>query len=159
MPYVVVFKLCKFFCFRRLVPKERRRHHTAPHNNLIMKSLSQLPIYDKELETFEPNSRRARDDMDMERALRQRINAPDIVRSTLGNKELKYNENTIDTILGTPNKIYIPERYIPEQLPQLSVEEQQHRLRKVESIKKMLSDSAVISSSTANLAASGNTIA
>lgn len=83
----------------------------------------------------------------MERALRQRNDTPDVVRSTLSSKELKYNESTIDNILGTPNKISIPERYIPEQLPQLSPEEQQHRLRKVESIKKMLSDTTILSSS------------
>lgn len=59
---------------------------------------------------------RARDDLDMERALRPRINAPDVVRSTLSQKELKYNESTIDQLLGTPNKILIPERYIPEQV-------------------------------------------
>lgn len=135
---------------RRAVPKEKRRHHTAPNNNLIMKSLNQLPIeddFDKML-----MSRRARDDLDMERALRQKIDAPDVVRSTLSNKELKYNENTIDNILGTPNKITIPERYVPEQLPKLSVEEEEHRLRKVESIKKMLSDTTILSSSSLNLA-------
>lgn len=59
---------------------------------------------------------KARDDLDMERALRPRINAPDVVRSTLSHKELKYNESTIDQLLGTPNKIVIPERYIPEQV-------------------------------------------
>jgi len=96
------------------------------------------------------NTRRARDDLDMERALRQRIDAPDVVRSTLSNKELKYNESTIDNLLGTPNKINIPERYIPEKLPQLSTEEQEHRLRKVESIKKMLSDTAIISGTSNN---------
>ncbi|XP_018325993.1 uncharacterized protein LOC108737573 isoform X7 [Agrilus planipennis] len=137
---------------RRAVPKEKRRHYTAPNNDLIMKSLNQLPTDDKAFDKLDLNSRRARDDLDMERALRQRIDTPDVVRSTLSNKELKYNENTIDNILGTPNKIFIPERYIPEQLPQLSFEEQQHRLRKVESIKKMLSDTTVISGSSANLA-------
>lgn len=136
---------------RRSVPKEKRRHHTAPHNNLIMKSLNQLPTDDSEFDKALVNTKRARDDLDMERALRQRIDAPDVVRSTLSNKELKYNENTIDNILGTPNKIRIPERYIPEQLPQLSAEEQEHRLRKVESIKKMLSDT-IITSNTVNLA-------
>lgn len=136
---------------RRSVPKEKRRHHTAPHNNLIMKSLNQLPTDDSEFDRALVNTKRARDDLDMERALRQRIDAPDVVRSTLSNKELKYNENTIDNILGTPNKIRIPERYIPEQLPQLSAEEQEHRLRKVESIKKMLSDT-IITSNTVNLA-------
>lgn len=136
---------------RRVVPKEKRRHHTAPHNNLIMKSLNQLSTDDSEFDKALVNTKRARDDLDMERALRQRIDTPDVVRSTLSNKELKYNENTIDNILGTPNKIRIPERYIPEQLPQLSAEEQEHRLRKVESIKKMLSDT-IITSNTVNLA-------
>lgn len=59
---------------------------------------------------------RARDDLDMERALRPRINAPDVVRSTLSQKELKFNENMIDQLLGAPNKIFIPERYVPEQV-------------------------------------------
>lgn len=136
---------------RRAVPKEKRRHYTAPHNNMIMKSFHQLPTDDNAFDKMILNTRRARDDLDMERALRQRIDAPDVVRSTLSNKELKYNENTIDNILGTPNKINIPERYIPEQLPQLSAEEQEHRLRKVESIKKMLSDTAILSGSSKNL--------
>lgn len=61
-------------------------------------------------------SARSRDDLDMERALRPRLNAPDVVRSTMSHKDFKYNENTIDSILGTPNKIVIPERYIPEQV-------------------------------------------
>lgn len=135
---------------KRVIPKEKRRHYTAPHNNLIMKSLNQLPTDDNSFEKLGLDSRRARDDLDMERALRQKIDAPDVVRSTLSNKELKYNENTIDNILGTPNKISIPERYIPEQLPQLSAEEQEHRQRKVESIKKMLSDTTIISGSAAN---------
>nr|XP_023015064.1 uncharacterized protein LOC111504637 isoform X2 [Leptinotarsa decemlineata] len=136
---------------RRAVPKERRRHYTAPHNHLIMKSFNQLPTDNDAFNKMVMNTRRARDDLDMERALRQRIDAPDVVRSTLSSKELKYNENTIDNLLGTPNKINIPERYIPEQLPQLSAEEQEYRLRKVESIKKMLSDTAIISTSSTNL--------
>lgn len=139
---------------RRAVPKEKRRHYTAPHNNMIMKSFHQLPTDDNAFDKMILNTRRARDDLDMERALRQRIDAPDVVRSTLSNKELKYNENTIDNILGMPNKINIPERYIPEQIPQLSAEEQEHRLRKVESIKKMLSDTAILSGSSKNI--SGN---
>uniref|UniRef100_V9IDA2 Uncharacterized protein n=1 Tax=Apis cerana TaxID=7461 RepID=V9IDA2_APICE len=86
---------------------------------------------------------RARDDLDMERALRPRINAPDVVRSTLSHKELKYNESTIDQLLGTPNKIVIPERYIPEQTPELTAEEQEQRLKKAEAIRKMLSETTV----------------
>lgn len=136
---------------RRAVPKEKRRHYTAPHDQSILQSIQQLP---SDMDAFDKhgiNSRRARDDLDMERALRQRIDAPDVVRSTLINTELKYNERTIDDLLGTPSKINIPERYIPEQLPQLSVEEQEYRLRKVESIKKMLSDTTFISTSSTNL--------
>lgn len=139
---------------KRPIPKEKRRHYTAPHNNLIMKSLNQLPTDDNGFDKNDLDTRRARDDLDMERALRQKIDAPDVVRSTLSSKELKYNENTIDNILGTPNKISIPERYIPEQLPQLSAEEKEQRQRKVESIKKMLSDTAIISGSSAGNAAS-----
>lgn len=75
----------------------------------------------------------------MEVALRPRINAPDIVRSALGPRE-KISENTIDNLFGAPNKIFIPERYIPEQAPELSPEEKRRRQEKVEAIKKMLSD-------------------
>lgn len=62
---------------------------------------------------FQNTNWRARDDLDMEVALRPRINAPDVVRSALGQGE-KISENTIDNLLLAPNKIVIPERYIPE---------------------------------------------
>lgn len=75
----------------------------------------------------------------MEVALRPRINAPDVVRSALGPRE-KISENTIDNLFGAPNKILIPERYIPEQAPELSPEEKRRRQEKVEAIKKMLSE-------------------
>lgn len=75
----------------------------------------------------------------MEVALRPRINAPDVVRSALGPRE-KISENTIDNLFGAPNKILIPERYIPEQAPELSPEEKKRRQEKVEAIKRMLSD-------------------
>lgn len=58
---------------------------------------------------------RARDDLDMEVALRPRINAPDVVRSALGHRE-KISENSIDKLFAAPSKILIPERYIPEQV-------------------------------------------
>jgi hypothetical protein len=75
----------------------------------------------------------------MDLALRPRMNAPDIVRSALGTRD-KISENTIDNLFGAPNKIVIPERYIPEQTPELSPEEKRRRQEKVEAIKKMLSD-------------------
>lgn len=77
----------------------------------------------------------------MEVALRPRINAPDVVRSALAPREkMKISENTIDKLFGAPNKILIPERYIPEQTPELSPEEKRRRQEKVEVIKKMLSE-------------------
>ncbi|KAK2581105.1 hypothetical protein KPH14_007925 [Odynerus spinipes] len=119
---------------RRQVPKEKRRHYTVS---------SSKPVLDLEDSFSRMGMGRARDDLDMERALRPRINAPDVVRSTLSHKELKYNESTIDQLLGTPNKIVIPERYIPEQTPELTAEEQEHRSKKAEAIRKMLSETAV----------------
>lgn len=50
----------------------------------------------------------------MEVALRPRMNAPDVVRSALRQHGEKISENTIDNLLLAPNKIVIPERYIPE---------------------------------------------
>ncbi|CAL7945512.1 unnamed protein product [Xylocopa violacea] len=119
---------------RRQIPREKRRHYTVS---------SSKPVLDLEDTFSKMGMGRARDDLDMERALRPRINAPDVVRSTLSHKELKYNESTIDQLLGTPNKIVIPERYIPEQTPELTAEEQEHRLKKVEAIRKMLSETTV----------------
>lgn len=92
---------------------------------------------------------RARDDLDMEVALRPRMNAPDVVRSAMAGGQQqeqqqpareKISENTIDKLFGAPNKIVIPERYVPEQLPELSPEEKKKRQEKVEAIKKMLSE-------------------
>ncbi|XP_066589573.1 uncharacterized protein [Prorops nasuta] len=119
---------------RRQIPKEKRRHYTVS---------SSKPVLDLEDTFSKMGMGRARDDLDMERALRPRINAPDVVRSTLSHKELKYNESTIDQLLGTPNKIVIPERYIPEKTPELTAEEQEHRSKKAESIRKMLSETTV----------------
>lgn len=75
----------------------------------------------------------------MEVALRPRINAPDVVRSALGQRD-KISENSIDRLFAAPSKIVIPERYIPEQPPELSPEEKKRRQEKVEVIKKMLSE-------------------
>lgn len=81
----------------------------------------------------------------MEVALRPRLNAPDVVKSAISQRE-KISENTIDKLFATPDKIIIPERYIPdnEEL-ELSPDEQRKRRAKVESIKKMLSETPSIS--------------
>ncbi|XP_070507021.1 uncharacterized protein kmr isoform X12 [Chironomus tepperi] len=121
---------------RRAIPKEKRRHFTAPHH--VNAKTVQTIQSENDMNKNNVNYR-ARDDLDMEVALRPRINAPDVVRSALGPRE-KISENTIDNLFGAPNKILIPERYIPEQAPELSPEEKRKRQEKVEAIKKMLSD-------------------
>ncbi|CRK88820.1 CLUMA_CG002653, isoform A [Clunio marinus] len=121
---------------RRAIPKEKRRHFTAPHH--VNAKTVQTIQFENDMNKNNVNYR-ARDDLDMEVALRPRINAPDVVRSALGPRE-KISENTIDNLFGAPNKILIPERYIPEQAPELSPEEKKRRQEKVEAIKKMLSE-------------------
>lgn len=121
---------------RRTVPKEKRRHHTVSNIRLAIDPAERVVCFMSfqiivfgffacviflfknslvdlyEFAVIFQGTSRARDDLDMERALRPRINAPDVVRSTLSQRDLKYNESTIDTILGTPNKIVIPERFV-----------------------------------------------
>ncbi|XP_039948121.1 uncharacterized protein LOC120766586 isoform X3 [Bactrocera tryoni] len=128
---------------RRAVPREKRRHYTAP-NNVNVKAMENVQA-ENDMNRNNTNWR-ARDDLDMDLALRPRMNAPDVVRSALGHGE-KISENTIDNLLLAPNKIVIPERYIPEKTPELSPEEKKRRQEKVESIKKMLAEAPI---STAN---------
>uniref|UniRef100_A0A2S2Q3Z7 Pleckstrin y domain-containing family A member 7 n=1 Tax=Sipha flava TaxID=143950 RepID=A0A2S2Q3Z7_9HEMI len=116
---------------KRLIPREKRRHHTVT-------SVRPFSI----TEPYNRDGWRARDDVDMERALRP--GAPDVVRSTMNKTEpTKFSAETIDSILGTPGKIYIPERYIPESAP-VSPDERKKRMHKAEAIRKMLSESTPI---------------
>ncbi|XP_075984409.1 pleckstrin homology domain-containing family A member kramer isoform X5 [Anticarsia gemmatalis] len=123
---------------RRQVPKEKRRHYTAPHH-LSAKTLNEMPK-----DAYNQDGRRAVDDADMELVLRGA--APDVVRSALAPAApapaARRADNTIDQLLAAPQKILIPERYIPEKPPELSPEEQQKRQEKVESIKKMLTSTS-----------------
>ncbi|XP_045517722.1 uncharacterized protein LOC123710075 isoform X3 [Pieris brassicae] len=123
---------------RRQVPKEKRRHYTAPHH-LSAKTLNESPKNGYKQDAMA----RSVDDADMERALRGA--APDVVRSALPATKIR---DSIDQLLAAPQKIVIPERYIPEKPPELSPEEQQKRQEKVESIKKMLSSSSGDQTST-----------
>lgn len=95
---------------------------------------------------LDPN--RARDDADMERELRlpsfHHPFAPDVVRSTIG-QPIRINDKTIDRLFCAPDKIVIPERYVPEQqVEEIGEEEKQKRLRKTESIRRMLTGSASV---------------
>ncbi|XP_020817747.1 uncharacterized protein LOC110191283 isoform X3 [Drosophila serrata] len=132
---------------RRAVPREKRRHYTAP-NNVNQKAMEKVQA-ENDMNRNNTNWR-ARDDLDMEVALRPRMNAPDVIRSALGQGE-KISENTIDNLLLAPNKIVIPERYIPETTPELSPEEKKRRQEKVESIKKMLSEAPLSSNENETL--------
>ncbi|KAL5283538.1 PLEKHA5 family protein [Megaselia abdita] len=124
---------------KRVVPREKRRHFTAPNN--VNKAAMENVQCENDMNKNNVNWR-ARDDLDMEVALRPRMNAPDVVRSALAQGE-KISENTIDKLFGAPSKIVIPERYIPEKAPELSPEEKRKRQEKVEAIKKMLSEAPI----------------
>jgi hypothetical protein len=64
-----------------------------------------------------------------------------VVKSSQPNADLDFDESLIDRILGTPDKIEIPERYIPEQEEDLAPEEEQKRSQKAERICRLLSKS------------------
>lgn len=58
-------------------------------------------------------SARSRDDLDMEQALKPRgQNTPDVIRSAIDKNDSGIA--TIDNLFGAPDKIVIPERYIPD---------------------------------------------
>ncbi|CAG0923960.1 unnamed protein product, partial [Notodromas monacha] len=98
----------------RQYPRLRRKHHTVSSSQPI--TLENTPHFSKKKNPAAGG--KWADDLDMERALRSphnRLSTPDVVRSTITKKkELRYNEETIDTILSKPRKINIPERYVPE---------------------------------------------
>ena len=61
---------------------------------------------------------RSCDDLDLEQALKQTdgLTTPDVIKSALDHKSegSKISETTIDSLFGVPEKIDIPERYIPD---------------------------------------------
>lgn len=68
------------------------------------------------------------------------VRRPVPVKGSTTGKDLDFDENLIDRILGTPDKIDIPERYIPEE-EQLEPEEERKRSEKAEAICRLLSKS------------------
>ena len=51
----------------------------------------------------------------MEQALGPRgLSTPDVIKSALDHKNDGVKVNTIDNLFGAPDKINIPERYVPE---------------------------------------------
>lgn len=69
------------------------------------------------------------------------LRRPTPVKASTTATDLDFDENLIDRILGTPEKIDIPERYIPEEEPQLEPEEERKRSQKAEAICRLLSKS------------------
>lgn len=69
------------------------------------------------------------------------VRRPVPVKSSNTATDLDFDESLIDRILGTPEKIDIPERYIPEEEPQLEPEEERKRSQKAEAICRLLSKS------------------
>merc|ERR1719422_1647344 len=117
----------------QIIPKARKKPMKKRHMTI---SGSQPTAVQEALARHDVNSRtRARDDMDMERLLKPR-DAPDVVRSTYA------GEFRVDNLLGVPEKINIPERYVPEeQVDERSPEERRTRLKKADSIRRMLAES------------------
>ncbi|XP_037087787.1 uncharacterized protein LOC119108316 [Pollicipes pollicipes] len=74
--------------------------------------------------------------------LRSASSTSDIVRATRPGPGLSYDGDTIDRLLARPQKIHIPERYVPElELEPMTAEERLQRSRKAASIRKMLTQS------------------
>lgn len=111
--------------------KSKKRHMTITSSHPAV--LEALNRHDAKMDRT-----RSRDDMDMERILKPR-DAPDVVRSTYVSE---FRTNAFDNLFGAPEKINIPERYIPEQTDEKSPEEKRTRLKKADSIRRMLADSS-----------------
>ncbi|XP_037070856.1 translation initiation factor IF-2-like [Pollicipes pollicipes] len=119
--------------YRRARPRPKRRHFTISSSRPVAhEAAPPQKLYG-----------RSADDMDMDRALGSAGSAPDVVKSSLTRTDLRYDADTIDTLLGAPQKIHIPERYVPElEVEPLSAEERLQRSRKAASIRRMLTQSS-----------------
>ena len=114
---------------------------------------------------------RSRDDLDMEQALKPRgMSTPDVIKSALDkNDDSKINSRAIDRLFGVPDKIVIPERYMPDAVSRISgsslasskyffnfqedpveeftPEERKVRLQKADSIRRMLAEQSAVNNS------------
>lgn len=67
--------------------------------------------------SFQESQARSFDDLDLEQVLKNEdLSTPDVIKSALDHKSegSKISETTIDRLFGAPDKIIIPERYIPD---------------------------------------------
>merc|ERR1712045_994426 len=117
--------------------KGKKRHMTITSSHPAV--LEALSRHDAKLDL------RSRDDLDIERTLKQPSDAPDLVQSTFGQQSENTQEiktHTFDNLFGVPDKIDIPERYVPDQAEESSPEERKTRLKKADSIRRMWADSS-----------------
>merc|ERR1719282_1486556 len=115
--------------------KGKKRHMTITSSHPAV--LEAISRHDAKMDL------RSRDDMDIERTLKQPSDAPDLVQSTYGqNENTEFKTNALDNLFGVPEKINIPERYVPDQVEEASPEEKKTRLKKADSIRRMLADSS-----------------
>jgi len=122
-----------------IIPKARKKN--KKRNMTITSSNPAVLEAINRHERQQQNMNRSLDDLDLERILKPR-DAPDVVRSTYGEKEDSL-EN-IDNLFGAPNKIQIPERYNPRQdKDETTAEEREIRLKKADSIRRMLVDTDI----------------
>merc|ERR1711953_620089 len=117
--------------------KKKKRHMTITSSHPAV--LEALNRHDAKMEEGRV---RSRDDLDIERTLKQPSDAPDLVQSTYSQQESEFRSNAFDNLFGVPEKINIPERYVPDQREESSPEEKRTRLKKADSIRKMLADSS-----------------
>merc|ERR1719282_1089749 len=130
--------------------KGKKRHMTITSSHPAV--LEAISRHDAKMDL------RSRDDMDIERTLKQPSDAPDLVQSTYTQQEPDFRSNALDNLFGVPDKIDIPERYVPDQVgtensqiqvilfflqsEESSPEEKRTRLKKADSIRRMLADSS-----------------
>ena len=91
--------------------KKKKRHMTITSSHPAV--LEALNRHDAKLEEGKV---RSRDDLDIERTLKQPSDAPDLVQSTYTQQEPDFRSNALDNLFGVPDKIDIPERYVPDQV-------------------------------------------
>ena len=87
--------------------KGKKRHMTITSSHPAV--LEALSRHDAKMDL------RSRDDLDIERTLKQPSDAPDLVQSTYGQAE-NVDFKNFDNMFGVPDKISIPERYVPDQV-------------------------------------------
>merc|ERR1719510_1729474 len=95
--------------------------HRKIHRRVKKRSMTITSSHPSMLEALQNHaeklSARSRDDLDMEQALGPRgLSTPDVIKSALDHKNdgSKISTNAIDNLFWAPDKISIPERYMPE---------------------------------------------